>query len=260
MPMPDPSPQELLAAALQITEAAAAIPMRYFRTGVAVEDKPDASPVTVADRETEAHIRAAIEARFPAHGIFGEEYGAKEAGAAISWIIDPIDGTKSFISGSPLFGMLVGVARGGRPEAGVIRMPALRECFTGARGAPATLNGRPIRCRPAPALADARIYLNEVNLLMTAEPDRFARLMQAGHLRRFANDCYSFALLAMGQIDLVIDYGLKPHDYMAVAAVVEAAGGTMTDWRGETLHLGSDGNVLATGGGALHEAVLDLLR
>ncbi len=116
--MSNPSPAELLAAALEISEAAATIPMRHFRAGVAVEDKPDESPVTIADRETEKAIRAEIEARYPGHGIFGEEFGKSDEDAEFTWIIDPIDGTRSFICGVPLFGMLLGVLHAGKPIAG----------------------------------------------------------------------------------------------------------------------------------------------
>ena len=116
--MTDPTPEELLKAALEISESAAAIPMRYFRSGVAVEDKPDESPVTIADRETEEHIRRAILERFPSHGIFGEEFGRQDTASPYTWIVDPIDGTRSFICGMPLFGMLLGVLRDGRAEAG----------------------------------------------------------------------------------------------------------------------------------------------
>ena len=257
--MPDASPEDLLRAAIEISAEAAAIPLRYFRSGVAVEDKPDESPVTVADRETEQFIRRAILARFPGHGILGEEFGRTESEADYTWIVDPIDGTKSFITGSPLFGMLLGVLKGAEAEAGIIQMPALGECFAGHRGGAATLNGAPIRCRETPDLSRASIYLNETNLLMTAEPARFARLMQAGRLRRFAYDCYSFAHLAMGQIDAVVDFDLKPYDYLPVVPVVEAAGGVITDWRGEALGLQSDGAVVAAGSRALHAAMLELL-
>lgn len=258
--MPDPSPEELLTAALEISDAAAAIPLRYFRSALAVEDKADQSPVTVADRETEQQITRAILQRFPEHGIFGEEFGRRDSSGSLTWIIDPIDGTKSFISGSPLFGMLLGVTRDGVPEAGVIRMPALGEVFGGSRGGPALRNGEEICCRPAPPLADARLYLNESNLLMERQPERFARLMRAGKLRRFAYDCYSFALLAMGQIDAVVDFDLQPYDYMPVVPVIEAAGGVISDWHGSRLGLGSDGSVLAAGSRELHAELLELLR
>ena len=258
--MAPPTPSELLDAALEISAAAASIPLRYFRSGVAVEDKADESPVTIADRETEAAITRAILERFPTHAIFGEEFGRQEGTSAYTWIVDPIDGTKSFISGSPLFGMLLGVVRDGHPEAGLIRMPALGECIAGCRGRGAALKGDPVRCRPAPPLAEARLYLNESNLLMLREPERFARLAQAGRLRRFAYDCYSFALLAMGQIDAVVDYDLKPYDYMPVVPVIEAAGGVITDWQGDALGLRSGGTVVAAGSPALHAELLELLR
>ena len=258
--MPDPSPEALLTAALEISETAAAIPLRHFRSALAVEDKADQSPVTVADRETEEHITRAILDRFPQHGIFGEEFGRRETSGSLTWIIDPIDGTKSFISGSPLFGMLLGVTRDGMPEAGVIRMPALGEVFGGSRGGRALRNGEGIRCRPAPPLSEARLYLNESNLLMEREPERFARLMRVGKLRRFAYDCYSYALLAMGQIDAVVDFDLQPYDYMPVVPVIEAAGGVVSDWQGRPLGLRSDGSVLAAGSPDLHSELLELLR
>lgn len=257
--MQELSPQDLLAAAVEISATAAAVPMRYFRQNFAVEDKGDESPVTVADRETEQTIRRSIQERFPAHGIFGEEFGRKDSDGAFTWIIDPIDGTRSFISGSPLFGMLLGVVHDGKPVAGVIRMPALGECFAGAVGGDATLNGTPIRCRAAPSLDRACIYLNEANLLMAEESERFRRLMSAGKLRRFAHDCYSFALLALGQIDAVVDFDLQPYDYLPVVPVVEAAGGIITDWRGQPLGLDSDGTVLAAGGPEIHRELLELL-
>src|SRR4051794_38774240 len=143
----EPTPQDLLKAAIEISAAAASIPMRYFRSAIAVEDKPDDSPVTIADRETEAHIREAIQKRFPAHDIFGEEFGRSGSGAGHTWIIDPIDGTRSFICGIPLFGMLLGVLAGEEPVAGLIRMPALGETFAGCRGGGASKDGVPIQCR-----------------------------------------------------------------------------------------------------------------
>ena len=257
---PPPSPRDLLEAALEISEAAAEIPRRYFRADVAVEDKPDATPVTIADRETEQFIRRAIQARFPDHGILGEEFGGERSDSGILWVIDPIDGTRSFICGQPLFGMLIGVARDGAPEAGLIRMPALGECFAGARGVAATMNGKPINCRPVTRLDQARLFINEANLMLATEPQRLARLMRAGKVRRFANDCYAFGLLAMGQIDAVIDTDLKPHEFMALVPVVEAAGGVMTDWEGNPLRLHSGGNVIGAATPELHRELIALLH
>jgi inositol-phosphate phosphatase/L-galactose 1-phosphate phosphatase/histidinol-phosphatase len=258
--MPQTSPQDLLNAALEISASAASIPMRYFRSAIAVEDKPDESPVTIADRETETHIRQAIEARFPTHGIFGEEFGKSGSGADHTWIIDPIDGTRSFICGIPLFGMLLGVLAGDEPVAGVIRMPALGETFGGCRGGGASKDGVPIRCRPTTRIEDARIVINEANRMLTKQPELLARLMQLGHTRRFFNDCYPFALLAMGQIDVVVDSDLQPYDYLPVVPVVEAAGGIITDWRGGKLGLKSDGSILAAATPELHRELMNRLR
>ena len=257
--MREPSVEELLQAAVEISGAAAEIPMRYFRSDIAVEDKADESPVTIADRETEQHIRHRIEARFPGHAILGEEFGRDAKESEYTWIVDPIDGTRSFICGVPLFGMLLGVMDRSGMAAGVIRMPALGEVFAGGRGLGATRNGAAIGCRRLAGLGKARIFINEANLMLTREPGRLQRLMRAGHVRRFFNDCYPFALLAMGQIDVVVDFDLKPYDYLPIVPVVEAAGGVITDWRGAPLGFGSDGTVLAAATPALHGDVLKLL-
>ncbi len=258
--MPKPSPADLLEAALKISEEAAAIPMRYFRAGVAVEDKLDESPVTIADRETEKAIRAAIETRFPAHGIFGEEFGKSQLDAEFTWIIDPIDGTRSFICGVPLFGMLLGVLHDGVAVAGVIRMPGLGEIFGGAVGVGASMNGTPIACRKDVKPAAARIFINEAIRMVDREPALLKRLMGFGHTRRFFNDCYSFALLAMGQIDAVVDFDLQPYDYLPVVPVVEAAGGIITDWQGDRLGLHSDGTLVAAATPELHRELLSILH
>lgn len=258
--MPDPSPADLLKAAIEITTAATEIPMRYFRGGFAVEDKPDESPVTIADRETETAIRTEIEKRFPGHGIFGEEFGKSHADAEYTWIIDPIDGTRSFICGVPLFGMLLGVLHNGEPVAGVIGMPALGETFGGSLGGGATMNGAPIQRRRIASIDQARIFINEANRIYDKAPEKLKRLLAFGHTRRAFNDCYAFALLAMGQIDVVVDFDLQPYDYLPVVPVIEAAGGIITDWQGEKLGLTSDGAVVAAATVELHQELLALLR
>jgi histidinol phosphatase-like enzyme (inositol monophosphatase family) len=257
--MPDTPLSDLLKAALQITESAAAIPMRYFRGEIAVEDKADETPVTVADKETEEHIRRAVLERFPSHGIYGEEFGRENVDREHTWIIDPIDGTRSFICGVPLFGMLLGVLRDGTPEVGVIHMPALGEAYAGCRDDGATLNGERIRCRTTTALSEARLFINEANLMVDRQPERLGRLMRVGHICRFFNDCYPFALLAAGRIDAVVDFDLKPYDFLPVVPVIEAAGGIVTDWRGGKLGLASDGSIIAAATPELHDAIMAVL-
>ncbi len=258
--MPHITPNDLMNAALDIGAAAEPTALKHFRSDLAVEDKPDESPVTIADRETEKRIRAELADRFPDHGIFGEEYGRQETDSEFTWIIDPIDGTKSFICGVPLFGMLIGVLEAGEPVAGVIRMPALGESYAGCRGGGANLSGAAIGCRQITKADDARIFVNEANQLVTEEPQRLARLMGMGHIFRFFTDCYSYALLAAGKIDAVVEMGLQPYDYLPVAPVIEAAGGIVTDWQGERLGLHSDGTIIAAATPELHAAILAQLR
>ncbi|GAB4235784.1 MAG: inositol monophosphatase family protein [Kiloniellaceae bacterium] len=257
--MSDLSAAELLQAAREFTAAAAAKPLQHYRAAFSVEQKADESPVTVADRATEAALREAIAGRFPDHGIFGEEYGSEGLERDVVWVIDPIDGTKSFISGSPLFGMLVAVLKGGRPVAGIIRMPALNECYGGAAGVGSDRDGTPIACRQGVPLEKAFLCINEANGLMTDHPEIFQRLMRSGAYQRLSYDCYPYAQLAGGQIDAVVDYNLQPYDYLPVVPVVEAAGGLITDWDGKELTLESDGRVVAAASAELHRDLLKVI-
>lgn len=253
------SASALLEAAREIAAAAAATPLRHFRAGFSIEQKADESPVTVADRETEAVLRRAIAARYPHHGILGEEYGGEGLDRELLWVVDPIDGTKSFISGSPLFGLLVGVLKAGRPIAGIIHMPALGECYAGAPSLGSARDGTPIACRRGVALADAFVCLNEAGGLRSDHPAVFERLLAAGRYQRFTYDCYPYAQLAGGQVDAVVDCRLQPYDYLPVAPLVEGAGGIISDWQGRPLGLDSDGRVVAAASAEIHKALLEIL-
>lgn len=250
---------EILAQAVAIAEAASALPMGHFRTPLPVEAKEDDSPVTIADRATEAFIRDRLREAFPQDGIFGEEMGVENGEAEALWIIDPIDGTRSFITGNPLFGMLLGRVVAGVPQIGIVRMPALGETFAGMAGGGATLNGAAIRCRTTTRLDGALVYINEAEKIHAADPARFARLCGIGHTRRMAYDCYPHALVAAGQIDAVVDCGLQPYDYLPLIALVEAAGGVICDWQGQPLTLQSDGRVVTAATPALRDALLAVL-
>lgn len=257
--MSELSAADLLQSAREITAAAAAKPLAHYRAGFSIERKADESPVTIADRETEAALRRAIAERFPDHGILGEEFGSEGLERDYVWIIDPIDGTKSFISGSPLFGMLVAVLKHGRPLAGIIRMPALNECYGGTADGGSDRDGTPIACRKGVALESAFLCINEANSLMADRPAVFQRLMAAGAYRRLTYDCYPYAQLAGGQVDAVVDCNLQPYDFLPVVPVVEGAGGIITDWQGRPLTLESDGRVAASASPALHRQVLEIL-
>lgn len=251
---------DLAQAAARIAQEASAIPMRYFRQGaLGIEAKADASPVTLADRATEEAIRAALAEAFPGHGIFGEEFGVTGSLDGPAWIIDPIDGTRFFLSGYPAFGMLLGHLQDGVPQVGVVQMPALGETFVGS-AAGATLNGAPIRTRRVTRLSEAVVFVNEAERMVADDPARFARLCAAGHTRRMSYDCYPHALVAAGQVDAVTDMGLEPYDFLPLTPLIEAAGGVITDWEGRALGLGSDGRVVSAATPALHAEVLNLLH
>ncbi|KAA5605696.1 hypothetical protein F1188_10250 [Roseospira marina] len=250
----------LLEAAEDIAGRVGDIPMRHFRTGLAYDSKTDASPVTRADRETEARLRDIIATRFPDHGIVGEEYGSANTDRDIIWVIDPIDGTKSFISGVPLFGVLVAALHRGRVVAGAIHMPGLGETFSGGAGLGCRFNGRPVHCRKGVALADAFLCGNDLGTLIRDQPDVAERLVRTGRFLRPTVDCYPYAQLAAGWVDGVIDHGLFPYDYMAAVGVVEGAGGIITDWTGAPLTLESDGRVVAAATAEIHDGLLAVLR
>jgi inositol-phosphate phosphatase/L-galactose 1-phosphate phosphatase/histidinol-phosphatase len=248
-----------LALANELADAAGAAIRPYFRQRLAVEDKADLSPVTVADRAAEQAMRRLISARFPAHGIIGEEFGPERADAEFVWVLDPIDGTKSFISGVPLFGTLIALAQRGRPIVGIIDQPIARERWIGARGRPTLFNGAPARCRSCPALDLATVFATSPDMFRGNDAAGFARVAGAAKLARFGADCYAYGLVALGFVDLVIESSLKPYDFSAMLPIVEGAGGIATDWRGAPLSIASDGRVVVAGDARAHAAALALL-
>jgi len=249
-----------LALAAELADAAGAVIRPYFRTTLTVDDKPDLSPVTAADRAAEMAMRQMIAARFPEHGIIGEEYGRERDDAEFVWVLDPIDGTKSFISGVPLFGTLIALARQGRPILGIIDQPISRERWIGAAGRDTTHNGRPARSRPCPGIGAATVFATTPDMFRGADADAFARVAGAAKLVRYGADCYAYGLVALGFVDVVIESSLKTYDFGAMLPVIEGAGGIATDWQGAPLDLSSDGRVLIAGDKRTHSDALALLR
>ncbi|MGB7240984.1 MAG: inositol monophosphatase family protein, partial [Sulfitobacter sp.] len=244
---------------LGFVELAADIAHQFFRKTNAVSFKSDQSPVTVADQTIERAMRDAIKLKYPDHGIFGEEYGISSDPCDEMWVIDPIDGTRSFLSGFPLYGVLLAHLKAGQPQFGIIKMPALNEVYCGVTGDKATLNGAPIRVSEQTTLDKAILYVNEGDKIYHAHPDVFDRLVNSGQTRRFSNDCYPHALLASGHVDAVVDYDLKPYDFLALAPVIEAAGGVITTWTGDPVHLEYEGPVVCAATAKLHSQLIDLL-
>jgi histidinol phosphatase-like enzyme (inositol monophosphatase family) len=235
----------------------------FFRTSLGVEDKGSAvgfDPVTAADRAAENTMRALIKGNFPEHGIVGEEYGNERTNAEFVWVLDPIDGTKSFITGRPLFGTLIALAHRGRPVLGLIDQSILQERWVGLAGEGAAHNGRPIQVRPCPRLEDAVLFATSPRLFRAgAETAAFERVAERVRLPMFGGDCYAYGLLAMGFADLVVESGLQPYDFMALVPVIEGAGGSITDWQGQPLDLASSGQVIAGGDPRVQRAARELL-
>jgi inositol-phosphate phosphatase / L-galactose 1-phosphate phosphatase / histidinol-phosphatase len=248
-----------LALALRLADSAGAEIRPHFRKLAVVEEKPDQTPVTIADRAAEVAMRSSIETHFPGHGIIGEEFDWVREDAEYVWVLDPIDGTKSFISGVPLFGTLIALTRDRRPILGIIDQPVSRERWVGVTGRPTTLNGAAIHCRACPTLKVASLFATTPEMFKGGDAACFARLSAAVKMTRFGGDCYAYGLLAAGFVDLILEASLKPYDFCAMAPIVEGAGGLATDWHGEPLDLGSDGRVLVAGDHRAHQAALSLL-
>ena len=234
---------------------------QHFRSGFSIEQKADASPVTIADKSVEAELRHAILTAFPDHAIVGEEQGGC-ADRQFCWVIDPIDGTRAFVIGKPLFGTLVGVARDGQPFAGLIDMPALDETYlsqgqhsyliTGSEKTVLSVSS----CR---RLDQAQIATTSPEAFTTDGLGRFNRLGKACRFTHYGGDCYNYALLAAGHLDLVMEHQLATHDFMALIPVLKGAGAIVTDWSGQPLDLSSDGSLLVAATPELHEAALGLI-
>jgi histidinol phosphatase-like enzyme (inositol monophosphatase family) len=259
----------MLAVARRVAEAAHGPCLAAFRADglVAVDktgDGPGFDPVTVADRAAESAMRAVIAAERPGDAVLGEEHGASDGVSGLTWVLDPIDGTRAFIAGAPTWGVLVALNDGARPVIGIVDQPFTGERFEGvvaggARRARWTrgAEGRPLATRACPRLDDAVLFTTFPEIGTAAERAAFERVRDRARLTRYGLDCYAYALLAAGCVDLVIEAGLQPYDVQALIPLIEGAGGTITDWAGGDCQHG--GRVLAAGDPRLHAAAMALL-
>jgi myo-inositol-1(or 4)-monophosphatase len=236
----------------------------FFRTSLGVEDKSRGGafdPVTAADRAAELAMRTLIRQKFPAHGIVGEEFGPERPDAEFVWFLDPIDGTKSFISGMPAWGTLIALTRAGRPAMGMMHQPFIGERFFGD-GLAARYRGpagdRALMARSCTALADAVLYTTSPRLMNEADRALFTKIEELVRLSRYGGDCYSYCMLAAGHVDLIIETELKPHDVAALIPIIAGAGGLITTWAGGAAEAG--GRIVAAGDQRVHDAALALLR
>jgi myo-inositol-1(or 4)-monophosphatase len=235
----------------------------FFRTSLTVEDKSRGGrfdPVTAADRAAENAMRSMIRRTFPEHGIVGEEFGSERADAEYVWALDPIDGTKSFISGMPAWGTLIALTRFGEPVFGMVHQPFIGERFSGDGGA-ARYRGpageRALRACACGALGEAVLYTTSPLLMNDVDRAIFRRVETTVRLSRYGGDCYAYCMLAAGHIDLVIETELKPYDVLALIPIIRGAGGRMTTWEGGAPEAG--GRIVAAGDARVHEAALKLL-
>jgi len=264
--MTDKQEQEsLLEFATDVIQGAGDIALQYFRQTVTVENKADSTgfdPVTVADREIETYIRNKITTRFPGHSILGEEQGTKQGEEPYQWVIDPIDGTRAFISGSPMWGILMGLVREDEGVLGLMHQPYLQETFTGSAAGAFIRRGKSVQAiatRTTQKLEAAILYCTHPSIFATAsDREAFLGVADACQLMRYGGDCYAYCLLACGCIDLVIEGGLQPYDIIPLIPVVEAAGGVVTNWEGNPALQG--GNIIAAANPAVHAEAIELLR
>jgi myo-inositol-1(or 4)-monophosphatase len=248
-----------------LADAAKTVTLAHFDTPIGVEVKPDHpsgyDPVTIADRGAERAIRDLLDTHYPDHGIRGEEYGVKDASSDFHWVLDPIDGTRAYISALPVWGTLIAMTRDGRPVLGLMDQPVTDERFFGLGDAAWLYKGgtqqRLLKTRPCEGLQTATLCTTDPNLFTKEERPAFEVLRETTRLQRYGLDCYAYAALARGGVDLVIESGLQDYDIAALIPIVEGAGGMVTNWSGGPAWQG--GQVLATGDKRVHEEALAYL-
>lgn len=251
--------KNFLPLASRLADEAGKIIRRHFRKPFDVISKADESPVTIADRAVEERLCALIEKERPEDGILGEEFGSKKSQNGLTWVLDPIDGTKSFVIGRPTFGTLIALCEGDVPVLGVIDQPITKERWIGIKGKKATLNGKPVKTRRCKTLKNACAGSTTPAMFAKTGPV-YERIEKETKMLAWGGDCYMYGLLASGHMDLCVEASLSPYDFAALVPVVEGAGGFMSDWDGKPLTLKSDGKVIALGDAGLKKQVLDLLK
>ncbi|MGO4406614.1 inositol monophosphatase family protein [Bosea sp. RAF48] len=250
--MTDAIATELLAFAGRLADEGRAIVAEAVQATHTIDYKADQSFVTATDRAIEKRLRERIEAAYPDHGILGEEFGSYGLDREFVWVIDPIDGTAAFIAGIPVYGILIGVARAARPWLGVMDLPATRERMSGIAGVSADHNGKPVRCKPCDGLERAFLTSSNPRFLTDAERAAVGRLDRTVAFTQYGGSCYSYGCLARGNTDLAVDGGLDPYDVFATAAIIEGAGGVVSDWAGRPIDLHWKGQIAAAGDRSLH--------
>ena len=253
--------EELIIFSNFLADESSKIIKEYFRKPLTINNKEDESPVTIADKNTESKIRELIEDKYPNHGILGEEFDTKNTSSEYTWVIDPIDGTRSFIAGHKDFGTLIALLYNQKPIIGIINCPMHDERWIGVNGKNTTLNGKDVRTSNIKDINKS--YLSSTGLYMFENSNfkkKFEKIIKETRYHRFGGDCYNYGMIASGYIDIVIEDTLKAHDYMALIPVIEGAGGKITDKYGDLIDLQSDGSIVVSANEILHKKLIDIIN
>jgi len=244
----------------EAADIAGAVTLNYFRKEIPIDDKHDKSPVTQADREIEQKLRELIGKKFPDHGIVGEEFGASNENAEFVWVIDPIDGTRAFMTGKPLFGTIIGLMHAGKPVVGCIDQAFTKERWFGIADQYATHNGNPIKVAPPRALEDSRLYTGSPDMFRGENFENYLTLCRTVKWPQYGCDCYAYGLLAMGWTDLVVEQKLKIYDVAGVIPIITGAGGFAADWDMKPIAFDFNGHMIAASSEQLASQAIKALR
>ena len=232
----------------------------YFRTKIKIDDKEDESPVTIADKNTELKLRELITKNYPEHGILGEEYGRKNIDSEFVWVIDPIDGTRSFIAGHKDFGTLISLLHKNKPIIGIINCPAHNERWVGIKNQQTKLNNKIVKTSSIKKIEEAYLFTSGIYFDEPILKKGYVKIRDKSRYFRLGGDCYMYGMLASGLIDIVIEDTLKAHDYMALVNVIEGAGGVISDKFGNEITTDSQGSVVASANKELHSKLISLIN
>ncbi len=252
--------EEFLKFANLLADDASKTSMHYFRNKIEIEIKDDESPVTLADKETEQVIRERIRKEYPKHGILGEEYENEKTDSEFTWVIDPIDGTRSYIAGHKDFGNLIALLHNEKPVLGIINCPAHNERWIGIKDKKTKCNGRNVSTSEVNKIKDAYLFTSGLYFEEPQIRKGLELLKEQSRYYRLGGDCYMYGMLASGLIDIVLEDTLKVHDYMALVNVIEGAGGIITDKFGKDISLDSDGSLIASSSKSLHNEIVKLIN
>ncbi len=253
-------PDKYIQFANKVVDMAGEISLRHFRSGIESDLKLDRSPVTIADKEIEELMASMIKTEFPSHSILGEELGFQEYGEEWCWTIDPIDGTKSFATGNPMYGILLSLLHEGEPVLGISDHPALGERWVGITGCPTTKNELPCKTSKIQLVNEATVYTTTIDMFDGDSLRQYSLLANESKFRVFGGDCYCYGLLASGFTDVVCEGDMKPYDYFPLIPIVEGSGGSFTDWHGAPLTMDSGDKVIASANETLHASIVEIIN